>query len=66
MSNEQQARARGATVELWLWTILAVSLVLSAAHDVPEHARDASAVAAGLVVLALFTGRALQLLRAVA
>lgn len=61
MATTQQVRGRGDAVELWLWTILAVSLVLSAMHRLPAAARDAALVAAGLVALALFAGRAAQL-----
>jgi hypothetical protein len=58
-----QARGRGDAVELWLWTLLAVALVLSAAHGLPTDVRDAGAVAAGLAAVALFVGRAAQLWR---
>lgn len=62
MSTIQHAQRSPAT-ELALWTILAVSLVLSAAHDLPTAARDAGAVASGLVALALFVGRVSHLCR---
>jgi|JI10StandDraft_1071094.scaffolds.fasta_scaffold2023651_2 hypothetical protein len=61
MERTTTARGRGPAVELWLWTILAVSLALSAMHRLPTAARDAALVAAGLVALALFAGRASQL-----
>lgn len=61
MDRVSKARTRGNAVELWLWTILAVSLALSAMHALPTAARDAALVAAGLVALALFAGRAAQL-----
>ncbi|MDO9016618.1 MAG: hypothetical protein Q8S73_24560 [Deltaproteobacteria bacterium] len=61
MERATQVRGRGNAVELWLWTILAASLALSAMHALPTAARDAALVAAGLVALALFAGRASQL-----
>ena len=48
---------RSPAVELWLWTLLAVALVLSAVHGLPTDVRDAGAVASGLAAVALFVGR---------
>lgn len=49
-----RTRAADMAVEHWLWTILAVGLVLGHAGDLPVEARHAGALAEVFALLGLF------------
>lgn len=49
-----RTRAADITVEDWLWTILAVGLVLEHAGDLPAETRHAGALAVCFAALGLF------------